>query len=98
MVDVGLLTGANAAVDRGDNTPTQQLEDNHSRPRVHDLFGGGAVSFVADLLPARSWGVSLPAVIAVTGVRSERGVVETVLSCFPRVTLIMLAPNPNTNK
>ena len=51
VVHVSLFTGTDASVHLGDDAPTQHLEDYHPGARVHDLFGGGSVGFVPDLLP-----------------------------------------------
>lgn len=52
VIHVGLLAGGDAAVDLGDETAVEQLEENHSGPRVHDLLNGGPIRFVFHAVPA----------------------------------------------
>ena len=51
VVHVGLLAGGDAAVDLGDEPAVEQLEEDHSGPRVHDLLNGGAVRLVFHPVP-----------------------------------------------
>ena len=51
MHDDGLLAGGDAAVDLGDEPAVEQLEEDHSGPRVHDLLNGGAVRLVFHPVP-----------------------------------------------
>ena len=46
VVDIGFLPSADAAIYLRNDVPTEQLEEDHSCPRVKDLFRCCSISFV----------------------------------------------------
>lgn len=54
VVNIGLLSGADTAVDGCNQLATEQFEDDHPGARIEHLLHGGAFTFVARSLSARS--------------------------------------------